>query len=710
MHKINECLTSRSEITQLHQLSNSNIIYSTKLHGVKILSAEDCIVERNLSSKHLNSKTTATAFSNNGELLAFSNSSAIYVIYIPTHKIIKTIKLVNESVEILAFDPSSTYIIAGTKNGRVLQYRYNSTSLLSRLCSFPHQRKDERIIKIRQNFVSAFTFFENKMACSGYGGSIFILDLHSRVNSSIISHSRVRINAICFLDIDTIITGNVDGVIQITSLRDKRVNKRINAPLMKINQIILMPNPDYIIVSSESNYLTLINIKTFKVIDSKYLEFQEKINKILLLEDESLLVALANKTLLKIELPSISRLNSLITHNSLDEAFALVAKEPMIRGSQEHIKLEEAYQAFLSKAIKALIHNDKDLAKQLTNMFKNIPSKKEEIRSLFDGFEKYSRLQALFLERKYALAYAMCSKYPALKQTQQFKKMEKIWKVSFNDAQRQIALGRDDIAKSILSEYMTIAAKRPLIKFILNHNKKFLEFLKAVDRKEFSKLNTLIKENEMFTQIPTYIALNNEIQGYLDEIKECFRVGNIELANIFLLKIETIPYLKGEVEKFQVEAKHIQKLHTAYNKGDFISCYTILDTYQSLNSIELGKFLQKHWSKRVTKCEEYAIEGNIKALKQILGELLKLPTRKEKIGDLLRTSFHSKIELLTKKKSFKNAENIIYSYIDIFGLDSEIELASHTFEEISGTKLAIVEDQHRKKSRDAWFTSALIMK
>lgn len=76
---------------------------------------------------------------------------------------------------------------------------------------------------------------------------------------------------------------------------------------------------------------------------------------------------------------------------------------------------------------------------------------------------------------------------------------------------------------------------------------------------------------------------------------------------------------------------------------------------------------------------------------------------------MLRLSFHIKIKALLSKSSFKNAESIIYSYIDTFGIDSEIRLIMRSFERVAKHKLAIVLDQEKAVSRDSWLTSALIV-
>ncbi|MCK4737271.1 MAG: hypothetical protein KAT10_01820, partial [Sulfurimonas sp.] len=153
-----------------------------------------------------------------------------------------------------------------------------------------------------------------------------------------------------------------------------------------------------------------------------------------------------------------------------------------------------------------------------------------------------------------------------------------------------------------------------------------------------------------------------------------------------------------------------QKLSEVYKNDDFKSCYKILDSHKSLNSTELGILLEKHYSKIINQCEEYALDGNIKDIKKTLGELISLPTRLNRVGDLVRVSFHVKIKLLISKKSFKAAETIIYSYIDIFGLDNEMSQIMKKFEKVSAHKLAITQIGEERPTRDSWIHSSIIMK
>lgn len=708
MPNIHSLLDTRSEVTALRVVAGNLIAFSTKFHGIKLYAPQEGEVRLNLASKHINAQTKALAFSGDGQLVAIADELHILIIHMPTHEVIKRISIDNDIVEILAFDLSSNYIIAGTKNGRVLQYKQNDSSLLSRLCSFPYLQDEDRD-KIQHNYVSALAFHKNKLACSGYGGAIFIIDLHSQSNKAVLTHDKARSDALCFVDDNIIVNGDINGIIHVRSLKDKRMHKQISTPYTKIKHIILMPNKDYIMISGQTNSVAIINIKNYKLVHAKYIEFSDTVYTISLLDDETLMVALNNSQILSVRLPSLKQLKSLILHNSLDIAYNLIAKEPMIRNSIEHKELENKFNKIYLNAVDALIHHNKKLALQLTDMFKNTPSKKLQIQQMFSAFDNYAKFQVHFLDKKYTLAYAMSSKFPALQHTWQYKRMEQIWKTAFIGAQRQVLLGREDNAKLYLNDYITVTSKRQLIQLILKQNREFITFLKAVDEKDFLKVFQLAQQNEIFTQIPSYITLKEEIQEYLKEANDCIQKGDVDLAKKYLSKLASLPTVYEQVAALYEECNHVLELQKAYKENDFRSCYNILDEHHSLGFTELGLLLEKHWSKLMNDCEAFAQKGNIKDIKANLGNLITLPARLNKVGDLLRLSFHVKIKILISKNSFKKAENIIYSYIDIFGLDNEIAAIMKKFEKISSLKLAITQEQNLRIDRNHWINSALMV-
>jgi len=135
MSYVDDSIKAHSQITQITVLNDETIAFSTKFHGVKFF-IDKFDIQISIINKELNNNVTAISFSNDGKFIAFSIESSINIFDIQTRKIIKTIKVSNLQIDSLSFDLSSNYIIVGTANGRVFQYKYDDSTLIRYRLSF----------------------------------------------------------------------------------------------------------------------------------------------------------------------------------------------------------------------------------------------------------------------------------------------------------------------------------------------------------------------------------------------------------------------------------------------------------------------------------------------------------------------------------------------------------------------------------------------
>ncbi|MBA1432707.1 MAG: hypothetical protein FAF04_03710 [Epsilonproteobacteria bacterium] len=70
-------------------------------------------------------------------------------------------------------------------------------------------------------------------------------------------------------------------------------------------------------------------------------------------------------------------------------------------------------------------------------------------------------MQHFYKNYKFALAYALCEKFPALKFTPEYEKMERSYKKSFMLAQKYLLMQRTDKAKEILEPFATVSQNEP---------------------------------------------------------------------------------------------------------------------------------------------------------------------------------------------------------------------------------------------------------
>ncbi|WP_457749540.1 hypothetical protein [Sulfurimonas sp.] len=706
MQHIIECQKVRSKVTALKALHNNLVALATQTHGIRIFGADDCKNRQILSITQLNYKTTAVDFHPSQNICAIANNKIIYIISLSNKSILQTIHTNNGTIQILRFVPNLPYLVTGTAEGRVMLYRYDQRWGLSRLVSFPHIREKR---KISNNYVSAFAFSQNYVACSGHGGCIKLIHLNSHKHTQVFCNSKVRINALCFSNEEKLLFGNVDGTVYIQSLKNRTKSETINMPFANIKNIIHFEHSDFAIISGQSNNISLIHIRTAKIITPKYLSFKDEVHTMTLTKEQNLIIVLKNNQIYHIKFATAQDLRHCILRKNLQKAFEIIDADPRLQDTKEHKRVEALYEKLYANALNALIESDKAEVKKTIEIIKNIHTKTEDIALLHKAYENYPKFKSLYLEKKYALAYNLSNKLPPLKYTPQYKKMEDAFKEAFTFAQKQILLGRQDVAKEILHPYITVLSKRTLVNLLLKQNKEFLEFLKALQNKDFKKIYSLVSQNEIFKEIPTYIALEKSQETLLKNIGMEIDKAKIDEAIQQIKALKDSPYKKNELEELYDYALCAKKLLTAYEENDFKKCYELIDEDERLQQLEISKLLEKHWQKLMHECENYALQGDIQGIKETLDELITITTRTQKTGDLLRLSFYTKIKQLIQKNKFKSTENIIYSYIDIFGIDKELREIMKHYETYTLKKLAITHEQEKKRERDAWIYSKILM-
>ncbi len=338
MPTISECLQARSQITNLTLLDNS-IAYATQIHGLKLLSKSDSKVTLNFTTEYLNSKTKLIAFSPNEQLVALFTKDSIKIISLLNKELIESINVSDLILTHMVFDLSSSYIILGTKQGRVLQYKYNDTTLLARVFSYKYKKFEH----YPGNIISSLSFYKEYQITAFFDGTINIINLYTKVQVKSLKHSSCNITATCMLSDNIIFSGDSQGTLYKQDINDEKSKKEIYTPFISISQIIPMANPEYILVTSPSKTIAVFNTISSKIIHVKYVEFSEDIYKVLLVDEENMLVALVDNTIVNVSMSSISQFRSLLLHNSLGDAYSLADKNLMLYKTQEYKTLQKNY-------------------------------------------------------------------------------------------------------------------------------------------------------------------------------------------------------------------------------------------------------------------------------------------------------------------------------------------------------------------------------
>ncbi|MEA3373998.1 MAG: hypothetical protein U9Q62_09960 [Campylobacterota bacterium] len=706
MPLISQCRTDKSTIVHLQQLENGDIGVVTANDGVYLLEHATCKIITHLKIDELEPHAHGIAFSPDGGYFAFSHETskghALRLIDIESKRLIRSYATQENSIEQLSFDPSSTYIVAGTSTGRVFLWRVDGINLIARLSSFP-EFTPTMLTAPTHNYVSAIAFSDTMVATSGYGGSIVVTNLRSQANTRRLKPGRRRIDAICFMDDNHLISGNEDGLIELIHIEEHHPIKRVPTTIGAIAHLQYFSENKFLLAASKYNHIALINIATMEVADNHYIATDSPIRAMTRNAPNSLLIGLENGEIKQAELSPFSEFDLLVDDENYRLAYAMADHEPIIRSSVAFQKMDERFHLAYNKALRALASGRHDDAKIFLIPFGKVPQKSHKIQMLFNAFDNFPRFKHLIKETKYAAAYGLSVQYPSLQQTKSYANLEEQWEKAFTKAQKLIIKGDEAHAKAAFADFLTVPAKSTFIRLLLHRTKVVIAFSKAIHARDFITLKKLTENDPVLCDTPSYKAIIASADEMIESIMRAIKTNQFEKASQLADELKQIPHLTHHYDHIVQFLQKAERLQLNLEKGNKQRYYELLDRSSELSVLPQAKKMEKAWEKMIESCEEAVIAGNTASLKEILGELITLSTRSDKIGNLLRSSYQMQLKYYLTRHEYEMMKQGIEQYVFLFGMDNETyQLIRLLNEEGEGFSLSEEQTQHRPRS--LWLT------
>ena len=691
----------------LQRLADGRVGVVTETNGVYLLHPESATIENHMKIEELRPLEHSTAFSSDGSYFAFAHSTpkgnAVRIIDLATKELRRSYATQENPVELLAFDPTGTYIVAGTTTGRVFLWRTDGNNLLARLSSFP-EYTPHLLTLPKQNYVSAAAFSKNSVATSGYGGSIVVTNVHTQANTKRLKPGKARIGTLLFLDERRLLAGNEDGVILLLHTEELHPTRRIGTGIGSIKHLVLLPNGHFLLAASEFNHVALINLDTMEVLNNRYVTTPSAIRAVTAHTDHSVIIGMEDGTIADVDLSPFSDFNRLLEAEKYVDAYLLCDEEPFIKESAEFQRLEAKFEEAYDRAHRFLALGRREDAHHVLLPFMKIGSKGKIIRSLFNAFDHYPRLHHLVGEKKYAVAYGLCAQYPPLKRTQAYRSMEHEWEEAFAKAQKLVLTGHERQARQAFEHYLTVGEKSPYIRLLLQNKGIVFAFAKALSSKDFVALKKLTEQEPILRNTPSYKGAVESASTTIEVIMSAIKSGQFDKADLLCDELLRIPHLSHHHESVSRFIEKAKKLFRLHREKRFFELYRFLDTTTELSVLPLAKKSEERWNEKIKACEEAALRGNTAAIKEILADLITLPTRSEKIGNLLRASYQMQIKHLLARDNPDRAGRAIERYIDIFGIDNETRLLIKLLNK-KGDDLYLSEDQQVNRARSLWLAT-----
>lgn len=530
--------------------------------------------------------------------------------------------------------------------------------------------------------ICVISILDNFMACADIAGNIHVYNSNSKKNIAHIIHGSWHVEHLLFLDKETLLISYGQGKIYQEKLTPLEENKSANLPFRKIDALHILENKKFALLEHEGCSFALFDIVNHKLLHSKFITTSNKIKKATLKNNKLEIISTNNFTN-SYNLCDSDELGSLLLHNTLSEAFALIEHNPILRTTASYEKLSILYEEILQEAFKAISHQNQELFSRACTM---LEYKKDVLHSLQKTYKAYPRFCEFVQEKRFALAFGLSTEHPYLQKFPLFIELQKHYTQAFQRAQKYILHNEMLHAKEALAPFITIPAKREIIKLFLEQNQLFLEFFKAIEQNDFYGVEEIVQKEKRFKKLSNYQIFIESLPSFIKEILHTIYNANTSLA---IHMIEKLPLSQNRLTLQQI-AEAMKQLLSAYERNDFITCHTLLDIHDALLGCEIAQLLEKHWGKITTKARESAKRGAIDGVSQSLGIFVDIPSRKSMVTSIFKVALYYKIISILEQKEYKEAEKAMYAYVDTFGKDYTMTLLMQKFKEKSPTPLALL--------------------
>ena len=690
----------------LQALQDGVIGIVTAEKEVMVLDTADASPLVRLKIEEIDVTGSACAFSRDKGYFAFSHQTAkghaLRLIDLNSRQVIRSYATQDNIIETLEFGPSSTYIVAGTTTGRVFLWRVDSVNLMARLSSFPEYTPN-LLTAPKQNFVSAIAFSETLVGTSGYGGSIVVTNLVTQANTRRLKPGRRRIDALCFLNEHYIASGNEDGLVQIMHVDENHPIKRIPTSIGAIRQLFHLSASNMLLAVSKFDHIGLIDLDALEVVDPTFIQFDTEIVRIGLKDASTLVAALHDGTLAEVELAPCKVFAEHVEHQEYRNAFLLADSEPLLKYTEDFRTLNDDYDKAYHRALKALESDRPEDAKIFLSPYAKVRQKAQHIQALFTAFDSYPRLKYLIQEKKYAAAYGMVYRYTPLQKTEAYVNLESSWDTIFSKAQKLMIKGEEKRAKAAFGDFLTVPAKSDLIRLMLQKNDLLVALSKALHRRDFESIKRITDQDPVIKQLPSYKKALAETNELPEKIMRAIKTNQFDKAYELTDELQYIPHLKHHYNRILFFMERAEKLYELLQKGDELRYYEMLDQHRELRVLPQSKKMEQKWEKLIHTCEAAAVTGNITTIKEVLGTLIRLKTRTDKTGNLLRSAYQVQIKYCLTQGNTERVQQGIEQYVFLFGMDNETRQLIRLIQE-QRPDFALSEEHTHHRPRSLWLT------
>ena len=360
-----------------------------------------------------------------------------------------------------------------------------------------------------------------------------------------------------------------------------------------------------------------------------------------------------------------------IASGDLASAYRLAEENPLLRYSDEYMRLEALWNGAFQKAMSLLELGRKEEAKKILEPFGVEASKRLLAQQLVNDFADFQKFKAAVEGQKYQLAYSMAASHPMLKQNRYYEMMESEWEKRFSRAKKIVMQkGGEERAKELLKPFRGISDKSRVIQALLSEKEIYRLFMKLVAKRDFKGAIELAKRYPAIMELDEYKKIEKIADIIAKRASAELEAGNYAEAARLASQLKEFPDMRERAEELIETANLYASAMRYFAQKDYGAIYAILERHPELEDTKIVQNLEEAWRKVVTRAEKAASSGEVGDLKKIFAPFLSLQQKRAKMVSLFKQAYIVQIENALKRGADVSAA--VGRYLELFGMDDEI--------------------------------------
>lgn len=353
-----------------------------------------------------------------------------------------------------------------------------------------------------------------------------------------------------------------------------------------------------ILGATKDGILNLIDLKKLNALYTIKLNLKIKD----LINNENILIALGGDNILYFfdRQAQLAQALSHINEKKYDSAFECINKNTLLYLNHRLLQIINAsWLNVFKQALYLLGEDKKDTADKMLSPFFEIKAKKRNYDKILTHIEDIKNFNKNLVDKNYKISYDLVTKYPFLKNSLSYTKVEMYWDKLFKKAQIDLLEDKENIdnVKKSLERFLEIEAKSNLLKNIITNYDIFVKAKESFATKHYALFDRYVEKYNFLKS--TYFYLEYEKLGKnlygklitLDTHASQFQqvAKDLKFFPAYKAKVEMlISYgtVKDLLDK-AIEQKNIKSIYHLITKYNFLS---ITDAYRGFINVARNDF------------------------------------------------------------------------------------------------------------------------